>query len=47
MKCDIPTAKGTVWGHKELVEWIGGTSFRISQGEVPKTSHQDSRYREL
>jgi hypothetical protein len=29
------------------VEWTGGTSFIISQGEVPKTSHQDSRYHEL
>jgi hypothetical protein len=44
---DILIGQRNSVGPQELVEWTGGTSFRISQGEVLKTSHQDSRYREL
>jgi hypothetical protein len=46
-KHDILDSQRNSVGPQELVEWTGDTSFEISQGEVPKTSHQDSRYHEF
>ena len=38
---NIPIVKGQC-GATGIDEWTGGTSFGVSQGEVPKTLHQDS-----